>query len=366
MPTYRKLYVKTTESIDLNDMPNDFTRLLWVLLPLGLCRDGRGVDNPAWIRSKIMPLRTDVELKQIAAALDWYEQREMIQRYEVDGRHYFCILSWSKYQSNTAKESPSNYPAPPKVKSESEASRELVQTNSEPSLDQVPTRSSTDVDVDANVDANVDAESDASAPSDDSPPILSSFDDWKILIKESKNRQATLLFMFKTLYPDHDPPGYGYIGKVAKRLTASRLAELLWQHSTRPPTGDVLDYVQGVAKRSASRRSGQPDSREERSKKYATDPPPDQPPPVAHTESEDRWIQVLAELRLQLTQITVDRWLADSCLLERENGRAVIQVKDEYAVEWCTGRLKKPIQRTLSGVLGEEVEVEFVAMDGGG
>ena len=32
MPLYRKFWVKTTESQDINDMPDDFTRLLWVLL----------------------------------------------------------------------------------------------------------------------------------------------------------------------------------------------------------------------------------------------------------------------------------------------------------------------------------------------
>lgn len=218
-----------------------------------------------------------------------------------------------------------------------------------------------DPDPETNKETETESKPVASAPSDDSPPTTPViFNDWKILIKESKNRSATLREMFGVLYPDHELPSYGKIGKVAKRLTASRLAELLWQHSTRPPTGDVLDYVQGVAKHSALRRNGQQITKADR-QKYATDPPPDQSPPIVRTESEHQWIQVLTELRLQLTRITVDEWLADSHLLERTNGRAVIQVKDSYAVDWCTGRLKKPIQRTLSGVLGEEVEVEFVA-----
>ena len=44
MPTWRKLHVKATESLDINDMPDDFHRLLWVMLPLGLDREGRGLD----------------------------------------------------------------------------------------------------------------------------------------------------------------------------------------------------------------------------------------------------------------------------------------------------------------------------------
>jgi len=52
MPQWRKFYVKTVDSLDINDMPDDFTRLLWILLPLGLDCEGRGIDNPAWINPK--------------------------------------------------------------------------------------------------------------------------------------------------------------------------------------------------------------------------------------------------------------------------------------------------------------------------
>ena len=74
MPRYRKLHVKTVESLDINDMPDDFTRLMWVLLPLGLCREGRGIDNPAWIKSKLFPMRLDVsdcgEMMEQRAGID--------------------------------------------------------------------------------------------------------------------------------------------------------------------------------------------------------------------------------------------------------------------------------------------------------
>ncbi len=83
------------------------------------------------------------------------------------------------------------------------------------------------------------------------PDGPSTFADWQILLEpKSSNRPAVLRKMHESLYPGHDPPSFGYIGKVARKVGgAGRLAELLWQHSTRPPTGDVLAYVQGVAKR---------------------------------------------------------------------------------------------------------------------
>jgi hypothetical protein len=59
-------------------LPDDFTRLLWVILPLGLDREGRGLDNASWVKAKIMPLRTDVTLEQVEAALTWYAERGLI------------------------------------------------------------------------------------------------------------------------------------------------------------------------------------------------------------------------------------------------------------------------------------------------
>ena len=113
MPQWRKLHVKSTESLDINDMPDDFHRLLWVMLPLGLCREGRGLDNPAWVKSKIMPLRMDVTPDMIATAFDWYAERGMIERYEHKGRMYFFIPTWARHQGNTERAAESLYPAPP-------------------------------------------------------------------------------------------------------------------------------------------------------------------------------------------------------------------------------------------------------------
>jgi len=112
MPQYRKLYVKSVESLDINDMPDDFTRLLWVLLPLGLDAEGRGLDNMSWIKSKVMPLREDVTPAMLEAAMKWYQNRGMIIRYDAGGRKYFTIPTWHIYQGDTTRETKSNYPSP--------------------------------------------------------------------------------------------------------------------------------------------------------------------------------------------------------------------------------------------------------------
>jgi len=104
----------------------------------------------------------------------------------------------------------------------------------------------------------------ASAPAADAaPPAPSTFPEWQDAIRESTNRQATLRWMIEVLYPGLSPPAYGYIGKVARKVGgAGRLADLLWQHSTRPPTGDLLAYIQGVAKHGRDRDNHKKPTRE--------------------------------------------------------------------------------------------------------
>ena len=65
-----------------------------------------------------------------------------------------------------------------------------------------------------------------------------------------------------------------------------------------------------------------------------------------------------------MTRATYDRWLRGSELvaLADDPPSATIQVRDGYAVDWCSHRLLPPIQRTLAGVLGQpDVALTFCA-----
>lgn len=114
-PKYRQIPTKTPESFDFNEMPTDFARLFWLMLPICLDREGRGVDSVQWLRSKLFPIREDDISELIAETLDWLEARKMIVRYQVDGRRYFYSVNFKKYQSGTDKEAPSYLPAPPEI-----------------------------------------------------------------------------------------------------------------------------------------------------------------------------------------------------------------------------------------------------------
>jgi len=180
VPRYRKLHVKTVESHDVDDMPDDFTRLLWVLLPLGLCQEGRGVDNVGWIKGKVFPMRFDVTPEMIEGAMCWFADRDMIQRYEVEGRSYFCIPNetWHKYQGVTVREANTEYPPPP----------DWAPPDSGPTPDPVTTgsRSDSSSHADSSTASSADADASssgepASAPVDNSLPESPVDDDASLL-----------------------------------------------------------------------------------------------------------------------------------------------------------------------------------------
>lgn len=105
---------------------------------------------------------------------------------------------------------------------------------------------------DTEIEIELDTEIDTNVASD-GPDGPKTFQDWQALIEhppKGSNRQAVLRRMFEALFPNRDPPTYQYLAKVGRQVGgAGRLGELLWQHSTKPPTGDILAYVQGVARK---------------------------------------------------------------------------------------------------------------------
>lgn len=75
-------------------------------------------------------------------------------------------------------------------------------------------------------------------------------------LKQSKNRNALLKEAYSLCFGTNgDQPDYGYLGKVAKRVGgAGRLAEMMWQLTTKPPTGDILAYILGMRKGEARQK----------------------------------------------------------------------------------------------------------------
>jgi hypothetical protein len=265
MPAWRKLYQKTTESLDVNDLPNDFTRLLWVLLPLGLDCEGRGLDNPSWVKAKIMPLRTDVSLSRIAAAIDCFARRGMILRYQVDGRRYFVVPTWRKYQGDTSREAGSIFPPPPAADAApavspvsprgaaaggdgaAPAAPNTLATHSRPAHDPLADPSQTvddqlttssRPDSDSHSDADADSDSDSDSPAfpaqTGAPKNLGERDDPDPLMLYQKS------YGLSRLPPDQE----NTLGALATQYGSQRLAEVIsWAASAGIPHARALRAI---------------------------------------------------------------------------------------------------------------------------
>ena len=113
MPKYRQLHTRIIDSFDFAEMPNDFIRVFWMLLIVFADSEGRMIDNPAWIRARMFPLRPDVEAKSIEDAVTWLTDRGLITQYVSDNRKYFYVNKFKAYQTGTEKEAKSVLPCPP-------------------------------------------------------------------------------------------------------------------------------------------------------------------------------------------------------------------------------------------------------------
>lgn len=129
MPQFRKLHSKISDSFDLNDMPDDFHRLLWTWLPLALCKEGRGIYHGGWIKSKVMPLREDKTTQDIIDVMEYFARTGLIVKYDVSGREYFYVPTWHKHQ-NTKRDGASQHPCPVDMSDDSRAGHEEVASGS--------------------------------------------------------------------------------------------------------------------------------------------------------------------------------------------------------------------------------------------
>jgi len=75
------------------------------------------------------------------------------------------------------------------------------------------------------------------------------------------------------------------------------------------------------------------------------------------------WDDVLTNLRLQVTEASFDTWLQDSRCIEATDGRLVVAVRNQYAVDWLTHKWQKMVGQTVERVAGQALAVEFVVVE---
>jgi hypothetical protein len=78
------------------------------------------------------------------------------------------------------------------------------------------------------------------------------------------------------------------------------------------------------------------------------------------TEADRIWQAALAELRLQMTQVTFDTWVRNTRLVSCQDHVFVIGAQNEFARDWLANRLLTTVERALTGIVGHLVEARFV------
>lgn len=72
------------------------------------------------------------------------------------------------------------------------------------------------------------------------------------------------------------------------------------------------------------------------------------------------WSAALGQLQTQMTRATFDTWVKGTWLVSRDNGRMVVGTKNSFAKDWLENRLYDTIQRTVTGIVGQPVDIQVV------
>jgi hypothetical protein len=84
------------------------------------------------------------------------------------------------------------------------------------------------------------------------------------------------------------------------------------------------------------------------------------PSEQAQPTPEQVWKMALDQLHLQMTQATFDTWLKNTHIISTENGAWHIGVKNKFAKDWLENRLFSTINRTMTHIVGQAVDLQFV------
>jgi hypothetical protein len=84
--------------------------------------------------------------------------------------------------------------------------------------------------------------------------------------------------------------------------------------------------------------------------------------PQEVTPEERNWQETLSILELEMPRATFDAWLRDTTCLGPNGDPDTLRVaaKNEYAVDWLSGRLYGRIEKTLARIAGRTLKIEFV------
>lgn len=77
-------------------------------------------------------------------------------------------------------------------------------------------------------------------------------------------------------------------------------------------------------------------------------------------QAERLWQAALGQLQIEMPRAEFDTWIRDAELLSYEDGEFTVGVRNAFARDWLSDRLRPTVERILGGIAGRTVEVKFV------
>ncbi len=74
----------------------------------------------------------------------------------------------------------------------------------------------------------------------------------------------------------------------------------------------------------------------------------------------DVWKQTLSDLQLQIRPEDFQTWFREANLLTYDGSRCVVGTRNPFAIDWLNQRCRGLVGRSLTSILGQRVDVEFV------
>jgi len=85
---------------------------------------------------------------------------------------------------------------------------------------------------------------------------------------------------------------------------------------------------------------------------------------TAPTDHHSIWLTILNQLQEEMPPASFDTWVRDTNALSLADKILTVSVRNAYARDWLTNRLKDTVARMLSEIVGEQAEVVFVTTAG--
>jgi hypothetical protein len=84
----------------------------------------------------------------------------------------------------------------------------------------------------------------------------------------------------------------------------------------------------------------------------------------ASIQPERAWQAALDQLRHDMPKASFDTWVRDTSFVSFEDGVFTISTPNAYGREWLAGRLTSTLTRLMTGILNQNVDIQFIVAEG--